>query len=103
MFQAVYLGADDGNRTHTTSLEGWSSTTKLHLRESVFIIAVLQGVVKSRSDKIEIKKCVQDIQRPKFESILLKRVSEWFSKGALKRTKILKFIPTTFQKTLDES
>ena len=23
-------GAGDGNRTHTTSLEGWNSTTKLH-------------------------------------------------------------------------
>ena len=23
-------GASDGNRTHTTSLEGWSSTTELH-------------------------------------------------------------------------
>ena len=25
-------GAGDGNRTHTTSLEGWGSTTELHLR-----------------------------------------------------------------------
>ena len=25
-------GAGDGNRTHTTSLEGWSSTTELHPR-----------------------------------------------------------------------
>ena len=23
-------GAGDGNRTHTTSLEGWGSTTELH-------------------------------------------------------------------------
>ncbi len=26
------IGADDGNRTHTTSLGSWSSTTKLHPR-----------------------------------------------------------------------
>ena len=26
------LGADDGNRTHTTSLEGWGSTIELHPR-----------------------------------------------------------------------
>ena len=26
----VVLGAGDGNRTHTTSLEGWGSTTELH-------------------------------------------------------------------------
>ena len=25
-----YIGAGDGNRTHMTSLEGWSSTTELH-------------------------------------------------------------------------
>lgn len=25
-----YTGAGDGNRTHMTSLEGWSSTTELH-------------------------------------------------------------------------
>ena len=25
-----YFGAGDGNRTHTTSLEGWGSTTELH-------------------------------------------------------------------------
>ena len=24
------FGASDGNRTHTTSLEGWGSTTELH-------------------------------------------------------------------------
>ena len=24
------FGAGDGNRTHTTSLEGWGSTTELH-------------------------------------------------------------------------
>ena len=28
---SLFYGAGDGNRTHTTSLEGWSSTTKLHL------------------------------------------------------------------------
>ena len=26
------FGAGDGNRTHTTSLEGWGSTTELHPR-----------------------------------------------------------------------
>jgi hypothetical protein len=26
----VLLGAGDGNRTHTTSLEGWDSTVELH-------------------------------------------------------------------------
>ncbi len=29
------FGAGDGNRTHTTSLEGWSSTTELHPQLSV--------------------------------------------------------------------
>ena len=28
---SLFYGAGDGNRTHTTSLVGWSSTTKLHL------------------------------------------------------------------------
>ena len=28
------LGAGDGNRTHTTSLEGWSSTIELHPHQS---------------------------------------------------------------------
>lgn len=32
--QMLPFGADDGNRTHTTSLEGWSSTTKLHLQDN---------------------------------------------------------------------
>ena len=31
LMTSVFFGAGDGNRTHTTSLEGWSSTTKLHL------------------------------------------------------------------------
>ena len=31
-FYGNFDGAGDGNRTHTTSLEGWSSTTKLHLQ-----------------------------------------------------------------------
>lgn len=26
----LFYGAGDGNRTHTTSLEGWDSTTELH-------------------------------------------------------------------------
>lgn len=26
-------GADDGNRTHVVSLEGWGSTIKLHLHQ----------------------------------------------------------------------
>ena len=30
-------GADDGNRTHTVSLEGWSSTTKLHLHLLIIV------------------------------------------------------------------
>ena len=28
----THFGAGDGNRTHTTSLEGWGSTTELHPR-----------------------------------------------------------------------
>ena len=28
----IEFGAGDGNRTHTTSLEGWGSTTELHPR-----------------------------------------------------------------------
>ncbi len=32
---AHVLGAGDGNRTHTTSLEGWGSTTELHPQLSV--------------------------------------------------------------------
>ena len=28
----VFSGAGDGNRTHTTSLEGWDSTIELHPR-----------------------------------------------------------------------
>ena len=34
-----FLGADDGNRTHTASLGSWSSTTKLHLHAVWFILA----------------------------------------------------------------
>ena len=30
----THFGAGDGNRTHTTSLEGWGSTTELHPRIS---------------------------------------------------------------------
>ncbi len=30
--QAAKIGAGDGNRTHVTSLEGWSSTIELHPR-----------------------------------------------------------------------
>ena len=30
--QGRFAGAGDGNRTHTTSLEGWGSTTELHPR-----------------------------------------------------------------------
>ena len=29
-YRRIKNGAGDGNRTHTTSLEGWNSTTKLH-------------------------------------------------------------------------
>ena len=29
------IGAGDGNRTHTTSLEGWDSTIELHPRCNV--------------------------------------------------------------------
>ena len=29
-WRAFRLGAGDGNRTHVTSLEGWSSTIELH-------------------------------------------------------------------------
>ena len=29
------FGAGDGNRTHTTSLEGWGSTTELHPQMSL--------------------------------------------------------------------
>ena len=31
-------GAGDGNRTHVTSLEGWSSTTELRLQNFFFLI-----------------------------------------------------------------
>ena len=54
MFQAVYYGADDGNRTHTTSLEGWSSTTKLHLQRKRIYYSCFAGVL-SRAKAIKIK------------------------------------------------
>ena len=34
-------GAGDGNRTHTTSLEGWDSTIELHPQNSKPTIAIL--------------------------------------------------------------
>ena len=46
-------GAGDGNRTHTTSLEGWGSTTELHPRDeaahgpaALLIIAYSTALVK---------------------------------------------------------
>ena len=30
MKSTLFAGAGDGNRTHVTSLEGWSSTIELH-------------------------------------------------------------------------
>ncbi len=30
MCSDMHYGADDGNRTHITSLEGWDSTIELH-------------------------------------------------------------------------
>ena len=30
-----FYGADDGNRTHVVSLEGWSSTIELHLQKKM--------------------------------------------------------------------
>ena len=34
VYRPVCIGAGDGNRTHATSLEGWSSTIELHPRIS---------------------------------------------------------------------
>ena len=40
-------GAGDGNRTHATSLEGWSSTIELHPRLNArFIISFILSLVK---------------------------------------------------------
>ena len=33
----LFFGAGDGNRTHATSLEGWSSTIELHPRRDDII------------------------------------------------------------------
>ena len=41
----TYYGAGDGNRTHTTSLEGWNSTTKLHPRIYDFAIISHQSLI----------------------------------------------------------
>jgi hypothetical protein len=41
-------GAGDGNRTHATSLEGWSSTIELHPLNGKFTITFLNG----REDRI---------------------------------------------------
>ena len=37
-------GAGDGNRTHATSLEGWSSTIELHPRTTLATEATLHSV-----------------------------------------------------------
>ena len=39
-YRRIY-GAGDGNRTHTTSLEGWDSTIELHPQNSKPTIAIL--------------------------------------------------------------
>ena len=39
-------GAGDGNRTHTTSLEGWDSTIELHPRATDIIITNVRRIVK---------------------------------------------------------
>ena len=42
------LGAGDGNRTHTTSLEGWGSTIELHphILATKNIIPIFRRIVK---------------------------------------------------------
>ena len=43
----IFFGAGDGNRTHTTSLEGWDSAIELHPHlSSERIISNLYGFVK---------------------------------------------------------
>ena len=45
-------GAGDGNRTHTTSLEGWDSTIELHPQATVIIIAEKLTFVNTFFEKI---------------------------------------------------
>ena len=46
------IGAGDGNRTHTTSLEGWDSTIELHPQATVIIIAEKLAFVNTFFEKI---------------------------------------------------
>ena len=41
-------GAGDGNRTHTTSLEGWDSTIELHPHLTVFDYIISEENVKNK-------------------------------------------------------
>ena len=100
MFQAVYYGADDGNRTHTTSLEGWSSTTKLHLQRKRIYYSCFAGVL-SRAKAIKIKSKLENYKPARCaaaESAIIPP-----KKHPEDGEKFEKFIATTFQKTLDES
>ena len=100
MFQAVDAGADDGNRTHTTSLEGWSSTTKLHLQgKRIYYSRFAWGL--SRAEVIKIKSKLKNHKPARCAGGEIRNYPP--KKASQKRRKIYKkFIATTFQKTLDE-
>ena len=41
----AHIGAGDGNRTHATSLEGWSSTIELHPQKELSVLDVSLRII----------------------------------------------------------